>query len=324
MNPFLYAYDNKRYHTLAYHNRIQNCKTQKAVLDAGFSCPNLDGTCGTGGCVFCDNGSGYFTADSRLSVTEQFQIECIRIRKKRPDAAVIAYFQAHTNTYAPVEALEKLYREAMAAGAAGLSIATRPDCIGEEVARLLGALSKEIPVTVELGLQTSDDESAVRINRGYLFSAFDSAVKCLKKEGIRICVHVICGLPGETAEQMCRTAQAVAAYRPDAVKIHLLHVIAGTPLAAVYQRGDYVPMTLPGYVDAVIQMLEHLPPETVIERITGDGDREKLLAPLWSLDKLRVLGTIDREMAQRNTWQGRLYSSNDLQICRKVCIMEEQ
>ena len=314
MNPFPYAFDNKRYHTLAYHNRQANCKTQKAVLDAGLSCPNLDGTCGVGGCIFCDGGSGYFTPDHRLSIREQLELETARIRRKHPQDGIIAYFQAHTNTYAPMETLRRLYDEALAADIAGISIATRPDCIGDDVLALLKEIAERKPLTVELGLQSSSDETAARINRGYPYTTFAACFARLRAAGIRVCVHIIDGLPGENAEQMLATAQALARLRPEALKIHLLHVIRGTNLAQLYEQGDYVPLTMEDYIDIVIRQLELLPPETVIERITGDGDKEKLLAPLWSRDKIRVLGTIDREMAARNTWQGRLYSRDDLHL----------
>ena len=314
MNPFPYAFDNKRYHTLAYHNRQANCKTQKAVLDAGLSCPNLDGTCGVGGCIFCDGGSGYFTPDHRLSIREQLELETARIRRKHPQDGIIAYFQAHTNTYAPMETLRRLYDEALAADIAGISIATRPDCIGDDVLALLKEIAERKPLTVELGLQSSSDETAARINRGYPYTTFAACFARLHAAGIRVCVHIIDGLPGENTEQMLETAQALARLRPEALKIHLLHVIRGTKLAQLYEQGDYVPLTMEAYIDIVIRQLELLPPETVIERITGDGDKEKLLAPLWSRDKIRVLGTIDREMAARNTWQGRLYSRDDLHL----------
>ena len=314
MNPFPYAFDNKRYHTLAYHNRRQNCNTQKAVLDAGMTCPNLDGTCGVGGCIFCDGGSGGFTPGSHLSVAQQLAAETERIRRKRPQAGIIAYFQAHTNTYAPVKTLRALYREALDAGADGLSIATRPDCIDDAVLALLREFAAEAPLTVELGLQTSCDATAVRINRGYPYAVFEDCFARLRKAGIRVCVHIIDGLPGEGETEMLATAAALARLRPDAVKIHLLHVLRGTALAALYARGGYTPMAFDAYVDIVIRQLELLPQETVIERITGDGDKRKLLAPLWSRDKIRVLGTIDREMASRNTWQGRLYSPDGLHL----------
>lgn len=312
MNPFPYAFDNKRYYTLAYHNRLHNCKTQKAVLDAGFSCPNIDGTAGIGGCIYCDGGSGYFTQDKHLSITEQLRLETERIRRKTPDAAIIAYFQAHTNTYATIEALRSAYGEALSADISGISIATRPDCIDDRVLALLCEVSTVKPLTVELGLQTAQDKTAEMINRGYPFSVFSESITRLHEKNIRVCVHLIDGLPGETTEQMTNTARVLAGFRPEGVKLHSLHVQRGTRLAELYECGLYTPIGLDAYVDAVIRQLEVLPPETVIERITGDGDKEKLLAPLWSRDKIRVLGTIDREMANRNTWQGRLYCMNGL------------
>ena len=314
MNPFPYAFDNKRYHTLAYHNRQQNCKTQKAVIDAGLSCPNIDGTCGTDGCIFCDGGSGYFAPDQRLSVTEQIRLETERIRRKHPTDGITAYFQVHTNTYAPVEKLRALYAEVLAADIQAISIATRPDCVGEDVLMLLSEVATQKPLTVELGLQSSNDETAERIHRGYPFVVFENTFLRLKRAGIRVCVHIIDGLPGETQAQMLETARTLARFRPNAMKIHLLHVIRGTQLAALYESGRYEPMGFEQYIDTVIRQLELLPPETVIERVTGDGDKTKLLAPLWSRDKIRVLGTIDHEMAARNTWQGRLYSPDDLHL----------
>lgn len=322
MNPFPYTFDNKRYHTLAYHNRVQNCKTQKAVIDAGLSCPNIDGTCGVGGCIFCDGGSGYFTQDKALSVTEQLQAEKVRIHKKSPENKIIAYFQTHTNTYAPVEKLRTLYEEALAFGVYGVSIVTRPDCIGEDVLSLLKELNGKTHLTVELGLQSSNDETAARIHRGYKYEVFREIFLRLRENNIRVCVHIIDGLPGETEAEMIKTAEDLAQLRPDGVKIHLLHVIRGTQLADLYESGAYTPMTFEDYVRVVIRQLEVLPPETVIERITGDGDKTKLLAPLWSRDKIRVLGTIDREMAVGNTWQGRLYSPNGLQKGQKMRIIE--
>ena len=310
MNPFSYSFDNKRYHTLAYHNRIQNSKTQKAIIDAGLSCPNIDGTCGKGGCIFCDGGSGYFAPDRQLSVSEQIRMETERIRKKTPTAGIIAYFQVHTNTYGPVDKLRRMYTEAAETDVCGISIATRPDCLGEDVLALLSEIAEKKPLTVELGLQSVLDKTAEKINRGYPYSVFEESFMKLRRRGIRICVHIIDGLPGETQADMLHTAKVLGALRPDAVKIHLLHVIRGTRLAALWENGDYTPMTFDAYVDTVIKQLELLPAETVIERITGDGDKSKLLAPLWSRDKIRVLGTIDREMARRNTWQGRLFAED--------------
>lgn len=301
---FRFSDDNKRYHTLNYHNlHTYGRKVHKAAIDCGFSCPNLDGTKGSGGCIFCSGGSGYFTAKSVLSVTEQFLAERERICKKYPEAAITAYFQANTNTYAPVEKLLALYSEAMAAGADSLAIATRADCLDEERASLISSLP--LPVTVELGLQTIHDTTAAAINRCHTFEEFLCGYKMLKAYGIRVCVHIINGLPDEDADMMLETARVLGKLRPDGVKIHLLHVIEGTRLADMYRNGAYQPLSKEEYIDIVIRQLELLAPETVIERVTGDGDKRSTLAPKWSFDKISVLGGIDKRMAELDTWQGR-------------------
>lgn len=306
MGSFIYSDDNKRYHTLSYHNKhTYGAKVHKAAIDAGFTCPNIDGSRGVGGCIYCSGGSGYFTAENSLSVTAQFNAERERIRKKEPNARVIAYFQAHTNTYAPIERLRALFSEAVAAGAQGISIATRADCIDSKRVELIKSLP--VPVTVELGLQTVHDSTAALINRCHSFSEFLHGYNLLRTTGIRVCVHIINGLPTETEEMMLETAKALGKLRPDGVKIHLMHVIEGTWLAELYRNGEYTPLEKDKYIDIVIKQLELLPPETVIERITGDGDKKTLLAPLWSMDKISVLGGIDKRMAELSTWQGRCF-----------------
>lgn len=304
---FPYSDDNKRYHTLAYHNKhTYGCKVFKASVDAGFTCPNIDGTRGRGGCIFCDGGSGYFTAESTVSVSEQIRRERERILAKTPDAKIIAYFQAHSNTYADLNRLERVYREAVSCGVSGLAIATRADCIDEQIAELLARLNGELPVTVELGLQSVHDSTAEKINRGHTFEEFKRGYSLLKQAGIRVCVHIINGLPDETPEMMLETARELGRLNPDGVKLHLLHVIRGTRLCEMYERGLYTPLEKEEYIDITIKQLELLPMQTVIERITGDGNKSKLVAPLWSADKISVLGGIDKRMAQLDTWQGRL------------------
>ncbi len=303
---FTYSDDNKRYHTLSRHNRhTYGKKVHKAAIDAGFTCPNIDGSKGCGGCIYCSGGSGYFTADRLLSVTEQFRLEEKRIRAKYPDALITAYFQAHSNTYAPTERLGELFREAVAAGADSLAVATRADCLDEDKARLLSSLG--VPVTVELGLQTIHDSTARLINRCHTTEEFMRGYELLKRHGLRVCVHIIDGLPSEDIPMMLATAEALGRLRPDGVKIHLMHVIDGTPLAELYRRGEYLPMEKQDYIDTVVSQLELLPAETVIERLTGDGDKSTLLAPSWSRDKISVLGGIDKRMAERDTFQGRLF-----------------
>jgi len=303
MTGFSYSNDNKRYHTLYYHNKYTYGKrVVKAVIDAGFTCPNIDGTRGSGGCVFCNGGSGYFTAENTVPVAEQIKKEKERIRKKYPDALITAYFQANTNTYASVNTLERLYREAINADIHSLAIATRADCIDRQKAEMISKLG--VPVTVELGLQTIHDETAAKMNRCHTYREFLDAYNMLKQYGLRICVHIINGLPCETPEMMLETAIEVGKLRPDGVKIHLLHIIRGTKLCEMYENGLYEPMTKEEYIETVVRQLEYIPAETVIERITGDGDKRTLAAPLWSMDKISVLGGIDKRMSELDIYQG--------------------
>ncbi len=303
---FTYTIDNKRYHTLNYHLiKTFGTKVYKAVIDAGFSCPNIDGTVGTGGCFYCADGSGQFTTDAKFSITEQLSYEHERISKKHKNPKLIAYFQAHTNTYAPIKTLKEKYNEALRfPDVVGLSIATRPDCIDEDIADMLCEFKDKTYLTVELGLQTVHDKTAREFNRGYDYDTFLSAFKLLKDRNIRVCIHIINGLLGESKDDMIHTAKTIGKLRPDAVKIHLLHIVRNTQYERLYDQDKLTPMTKDAYVDTVCRQLELMPPETVIERITGDGSRDTLLAPLWSLDKISVLGAIDKEMTARNTYQG--------------------
>ena len=311
MNPFPYSNDNKRYRSLAYENSRQGLKAYKAVIDAGLSCPNIDGTKGFGGCIYCDGGSGYFTAEPKVPIDKQLTDELARIRAKVPDASAVAYFQAHSNTCAPLARLREMFETALShEGVCGLSIATRADCLSADTLAYLAELNARTHLTVELGLQTVFNETAERINRCHSFAEFCEGYDALKSRGIRVTVHIINGLPGETVEMMAETARVLGKMRPDGVKIHLLHVIRGTRLFELYERGEYVPMELSAYAETVVSQLELLPPETTIERLTGDGDRRTLAAPLWSRDKIRVLGTIDKLMAEKNTWQGRLFEKS--------------
>lgn len=299
---FEYSDDGSRYHTLKYHNlRAFGRQVYKAAVDAGFTCPNIDGSCGKGGCIYCSGGSGYFTRPA-LSVAEQIRQETARIREKHPEAGIIAYFQAHSNTYGSIDALQQAYSEALSCDICGISAATRADCIDRERAELLASLP--LPVTVELGLQTAHDSTARLINRGHSFARFLEGFHLLKEAGLRVCVHIINGLPGETPEMMLETAETLGKLRPDGVKLHLLHVIKGTRLAEMYAAGEYAPMEKQEYIDIVVKQLELLPPETVIERLTGDGDGETLLAPLWSRDKRSVLGGIMKRQKELDSVQG--------------------
>lgn len=308
-SPFPFSVDNKRYHTLSYHfQKTFGCRVEKAVVDAGFTCPNIDGTCGTGGCSFCLNGSGGFAQLGVFSVTQQLQMEADRIYKKRNGAKLIAYFQSHSNTYGDLDMLKKIYNEALSfPNVVGLSIGTRPDCIDEENAGLIADFSKKAYVTVELGLQTIHDETAKRFNRGYGFCEFLRAFRLLKEKNIRVCVHIINGLYGETQEDMVKTAFVLGKLRPDAVKIHLLHILKGTKAQQQFEAGELTPMKKDRYIDTVCRQLAYLPPECVIERLTGDGIKDKLIAPRWSLDKISVLAGIDRELCLRGAVQGEFF-----------------
>lgn len=307
---FEFSDDNKRYHTLSYHNRHTfGGRVYKAVIDAGFTCPNIDGTCGHGGCVFCDGGSGYFTAAATVPVAVQLERELERIRSKQPDACVIAYFQSHSNTYATVERLREVYEPVLENPAVvGISIGTRADCFNEDIYAYLSGLSHRTTLTVELGLQTVNNRTATLINRGYAYDVFVDTFTRLKMLGVRTCAHIINGLPNETAENMLETARAVGRLCPDAVKIHLLHIIRGTRAEEMYMNGEIAPLSREEYIGIAVRQLELLPPETVIERLTGDGDKEKLVAPLWSMDKIAVLGGIDKRMAELDTVQGAQYA----------------
>lgn len=308
-SPFEYSFDNKRYHTLNYYIRRKfGKKVRKAVIGCGLTCPNMDGSRGVGGCIFCDGGSGYFTKP-QLSVSEQLEAEIKRIsRGSSGSLSVIAYFQANTNTYAPVEVLERIYEEALRfPQVVGISIGTRADCLPDDVLDLLCRLNKCTELTVELGMQTVHEQTIDLINRCCTHKEFLDGYFKLKSRGIRVCLHIINSLPFETREMMLETAKQTAELYPDAVKLQMLHVIRGTRLAEFYNSGGFELMTKDEYIDTVVRQLELLPPETVIERITGDGDKSKLIAPLWSADKISVLGGIDKRLAQFDTMQGKRF-----------------
>ena len=308
-NPFEFSCDNKRYHTLSYHNKQTfNVKIFKAVIDAGFTCPNKDGSKGIGGCIFCDGGSGYFTNSYLKSVEEQIKMELKRIKKKNPNARAIAYFQANTNTYADVQKLKKIYLPVLSQpDVEGISIGTRADCLQPQILDFLEELSHKTYLTVELGMQTIHDNTLKLINRGYNHNEFLKGFFSLKKRNIRTCIHIINGLPGENIDMMLETARNVGKLEPDALKIQLLHVIKNTPLEEMYKNDMLNVMSKENYISTVVNQLEYIPPQTVIERITGDGNKDKLIAPLWSTAKISVLGGIDKLQADSDSWQGKKY-----------------
>ncbi len=281
--------------TLSQHYKETfGCKVYKLSLDGGFSCPNRDGTLGRGGCIFC-TGSGEFAEGGPDPIEVQLERAKERVRSKNKDGKYMAYFQAFTNTYAPVERLRKIYCEAIApADIVGLSIGTRPDCLGEEIVDLLAEINRIKPVSVELGLQTIHEETARYIRRGYEASVYYDAVHRLKEAEIDVVTHIILGLPGETEAMMLQTTRAAVAAGTDGVKFHLLHVLRGTDLAEDYAAGKFQCMSLEEYGAILKKCVELLPEHIVVHRITGDGAKRDLIAPLWSADKKRVLNYLHK------------------------------
>lgn len=281
--------------TLSDHYReTYGCKVYKLSLDGGFSCPNRDGTLGSGGCIFC-TGSGEFAEGGEEPISLQLERAKSRVRAKNKGGKYIAYFQAFTNTYAPVDRLRKLYYEAIAPEEiVGLAIGTRPDCLGPDVMAILKEINAVKPVSVELGLQTIHEETAKYIRRGYGVKVYYDAVRRLKAAGIEVVTHIILGLPGETPEMAVQTTKAAVAAGTDGVKFHLLHVLRGTDLAAEYEQGKFSCLSLEEYGQWLQGCMAVLPEETVVHRITGDGAKRTLIAPQWSADKKRVLNYLHK------------------------------
>ena len=281
------------------------CKVYKLSLNGGFSCPNRDGTLGTGGCIFC-TGSGEFAEGGPEPIALQLERAKQRVSVKNKNGKYIAYFQAFTNTYAPVERLRQLYYQAIAPeDIVGLAIGTRPDCLGSEVVALLAEVNRKKPVSVELGLQTIHEETARYLRRGYEAGVYFDAVWRLKAAGIEVVTHIILGLPGETPEMMVETTRAAVQAGTDGVKFHLLHVLRGTDLEKEYSSGKVRCLTMEEYGGILKQCIAVLPEETVVHRITGDGAKKDLIAPLWSADKKRVLNYLHQVLEERPTTVGR-------------------
>lgn len=277
-------------------------------MDSGFTCPNRDGTLGSRGCSFCLGGSGSFAEGKCSSVTEQIELAKRRVEKKNPSGRYIAYFQSYTGTYAPAERLNALFGEAIAhPDIAAISVGTRPDCLPPEVIELLARLNEIKPVWVELGLQTIHEKTAERIRRGYPLSVFDDAVKRCKAAGLYTVVHMIIGLPGETPEMAAQTAAYIGKSGADGIKLQLLHVLRGTDLADEYAAGLFDVMSMEEYISALEECVRQLPPQTTIHRLTGDGDKKYLVAPLWSADKKRVLNEVNAAFRRDNVIQGEHY-----------------
>lgn len=285
-------------------------KVIKVALDGGFTCPNRDGTLSYGGCIFCsEKGSGDFAGDRALDIEKQFEVSRQKMNKKWKEGKYIAYFQAFTNTYAPLEYLQKIFTKASnLLDVVGIFIATRPDCITEDIAKFLGELNKKIYVCIELGFQTSKGESIKLINRCYENEVFEDCIEMLNKYNIDIIVHTILGLPYESKQDMLNTVKYVSKFNISGIKLQLLHIIEDTALHKLYIKNPFKILTLEEYVDIVVSCIENLPPNIVIHRITGDGDKNTLVEPKWSLNKKVVLNSINKELNIRDTYQGALFS----------------
>lgn len=304
---FKYSNSNKRYHTLDYFYKTKfNSKVFKVSLNAGFSCPNLDGTLSNKGCIYCSNsGSGEFAGNVNDDLVTQFNNVKDMISHKWPNSKYIAYFQAHTNTYAPVTTLKEKYESVLNLNnVIGLSIATRPDAISDDCLDYLEELNKRTFLTVELGLQTIHEKTSILINRCHTLECFKNCVNKLRKRNINVVVHIINGLPYETKEMMIGTVKYLNNLDIQGVKIHMLHIIKGTNLEKLYKETNFHVLTKDEYVDIVCDQLEYLREEIVINRITGDPKIDDLVEPFWLVKKFDVLNSIDKEMVRRNSYQG--------------------
>lgn len=305
---FQYTLDNKRYHTLNYHVKTKyNCKVVKISLNAGFTCPNIDGKVGYGGCIYCSKlGSGDFGGDVTKPIIEQFNEIKEKINKKWPNSKYIAYFQAHTNTYAPLKILKEKYESVLnLPNVIGIAIATRCDAIEDDVLDYLTELNKKTNLTIELGLQTIHEFTSKLINRCHNLSQFEIMVKKLQERNIEVVVHIINGLPYETKEMMLETIKYLNDLNINGIKIHMLNIVKDTALAKLYQQEQFHILTKKEYIDIVIDQLECLDPKIVVHRITSDPDPKNLIEPTWLLKKFCILNDIDKEMKRRNTYQGK-------------------
>lgn len=297
----------KRYNDLnTYLRSLFGCRVQKITVDAGLSCPNRDGRVSTGGCIFCNaRGSGTGAHTRGLTVTDQLLQGKKSLARRYKAKKFLAYFQSFSNTYAPIDKLQKLYDEALAVeDIVGLSIGTRPDCVDLPVLELLQDYAGHHLIWIEYGLQSASDKTLELINRGHDVQCFKDAVSATLNRGIKICAHVILGLPGETRSDILQTARTISDLGIDGVKLHLLYVVKGTPLEALYRQGDYRCLEQQAYIDLVCDFLERIPPEMVIQRLTGDPHPEELVAPQWSREKTETIRKINETLERRDSWQG--------------------
>ncbi len=301
----------KRYHDFnTYLRSLFGCRVQKVTVDAGFTCPNRDGSLSTGGCIYCNSkGSGTGAYEKGISVSEQILQGKQALARRYKAKKFITYFQAFSNTYAPVETLKKIYDEALSIDdVTALSIGTRPDCINEPILCLLEEYAKKVLVWIEYGIQSVHDSTLKIINRGHDFNCFKKTVEATKNRGINICAHVILGLPGENRQHMIQTAETLADMGIDGVKLHLLYVIKGTALEDMYRKGNYKCLEQQEYADLVCDFLERLPSEMVIQRLTGDPHPDEMVAPSWALKKNENLELIQQLLEKRDSWQGKIFN----------------
>ncbi|MDR5586459.1 TIGR01212 family radical SAM protein [Clostridium aquiflavi] len=309
------SWNGKRYHSLNYFLREKfGEKVFKISLDGGFSCPNRDGKVSKGGCVFCSaRGSGDYAGSRNFSITNQFNNVKTMMANKWKSGKYIAYFQAYTNTYAPVDELRKKYEEAInQEGVVALSIATRPDCLDDEVLDLIEELSKKLYVWVELGLQTINDDVAKKINRGYDLKVFDDAMARLKERNIDVVVHSILGLPGESQDDMLKTIDYIAHSGAQGIKLHLLHLMKDTKMVELYENGELQFLSQEDYIKLIFRAVSMLPKEMVVHRLTGDAPRDLLIGPMWSLKKWEVLNAIDKTLEDNDIYQGKNFHMGDI------------
>lgn len=307
---FPFPTEGKRYYTWSRHLKDEfGCKVFKVALDAGFDCPNRDGTVAFGGCTFCSvAGSGDFAGDRVDPIDVQFAEVRDHMHQKWKEGKYMAYFQAYTNTHAPLPILKEKFEAALAqGGVVGLSIGTRPDCLPDDVVEYLAELNERTYLWVELGLQTVHEKTARLVNRAHDFAAYVEGVEKLRNHGIRVCTHIINGLPMEDYSMMMETAKKVAELDVQGIKIHLLHLLKGTPMVKQYEKGHLQFLEKDDYINLVVDQLEILPPSMVIHRITGDGPIEQMIGPMWSVTKWDVLNGIDQELKRRNSYQGKYY-----------------
>lgn len=309
-NKFKYSFNEKRYHTFNYYLKSKyNCKVSKVILDAGFTCPNRDGSKGIGGCIFCsDLGSGDSNIDLGDSILKQYNANKAIMDNKWPNSLYIPYFQSFSNTYGPLSKIKAMLEPFLHMDeVCEIAIATRCDCLADETIEYLNDICKYKQIWLELGLQTSNDITGEYINRKYTFSDFKNAISKLENTNIKTCVHIINGLPNETTIDMLKTVQDIKNLKFDAIKIHMLHIIKNTKLSSIYNETPFNILSREEYIELVVKQLELLRPEVVVQRLTGDPIKDDLIAPTWTLNKTTILNDIDKLMRKLDTYQGNKY-----------------